>query len=168
MPVTVPQGGAVAVMVTVPPLGGAFNSVVTLSASGLPPGATATFDPPTLTPGAEGAPTVMTIQLAPNSAAVFDPGWFEMGKKSSRGWLGLASLLLMFGWCVVGLSNRRSGQWQGRLLALILMLGAASLQMGCGGGFMGPNTTPPNTYVVTITGTSGSLHASTTVTVVVQ
>ena len=51
------------VMVTVPPLGGAFNNVVTLSASGLPRGATATFNPPTVTPGAEGEQTQMTIQL---------------------------------------------------------------------------------------------------------
>jgi hypothetical protein len=40
--------------------------------------------------------------------------------------------------------------------------------VGCGGGFLGPVSTQPGNYVVTITGTSGSAHASTTVTVVVQ
>ena len=34
-----------------------------MSATGLPTGATATFNPPTVTPGSAGAPTVMTIQL---------------------------------------------------------------------------------------------------------
>jgi uncharacterized membrane protein len=40
--------------------------------------------------------------------------------------------------------------------------------VGCGGGFVGPPTTQPGSYVVTITGTSGPTQASTTVTVVVQ
>ena len=39
---------------------------------------------------------------------------------------------------------------------------------GCGGGFLGPPTLQPGSYVVTVTGTSGSTQASTTVTVVVQ
>ena len=38
--------------ITVPPIGGAFDSVVIMSASGLPAGATATFAPPTVVPGA--------------------------------------------------------------------------------------------------------------------
>ena len=45
--------------ITVPPLGGAFDSVVIMSASGLPAGATATFTPPTVVPGASGATTVL-------------------------------------------------------------------------------------------------------------
>jgi 2-polyprenyl-3-methyl-5-hydroxy-6-metoxy-1,4-benzoquinol methylase len=40
--------------------------------------------------------------------------------------------------------------------------------IGCGGGFLSPPTTQPGNFVVTITGSSGSLHVSTTVTVVVQ
>jgi hypothetical protein len=47
-PVLVAPGGAATIDITVPPLGGAFNGVVTLSATGLPPGATATFNPPTV------------------------------------------------------------------------------------------------------------------------
>ncbi len=69
-PVPVAPGGAAIIDLTIPPLGGAFDSVVTLSASGLPPGATATFNPPTVTPGSAGAPTVMTIQLATLAAGI--------------------------------------------------------------------------------------------------
>ncbi|MFZ0279645.1 MAG: Ig-like domain repeat protein, partial [Candidatus Sulfotelmatobacter sp.] len=58
--VPVAPGGAATIDITVPPLGGAFDGVVTLSATGLPPGATATFNPPTVTPGSSGAPTVLT------------------------------------------------------------------------------------------------------------
>ena len=57
-PFTVKAGGAVDIDITVPPLGGAFDSVVIMSASGLPAGATATFTPPTVVPGASGATTV--------------------------------------------------------------------------------------------------------------
>lgn len=50
-PVTVTPGGTATFSIEVPPVGGAFNNVVTLSATGLPPGASATFNPPTVTPG---------------------------------------------------------------------------------------------------------------------
>ena len=38
----------------------------------------------------------------------------------------------------------------------------------CSGGFLGAPITPKGSYVITITGTSGSLSPSTTVTLVVQ
>ncbi len=161
-PVSVPQGGAVQVNVTVPPLGGAFDRVVTLSASGLPPGATATFNPPAVTPGANGAPTVMTIQLAPLAAALFDPG-----RPLLR--LPLGSILLLLGLCGAGFGRKRPPLLRGRpLLCFAALLCLGLTMIGCGGGFLSPPTTPPNRYVVTITGASGALRASTTVTVVVQ
>jgi hypothetical protein len=39
---------------------------------------------------------------------------------------------------------------------------------GCKGGLAGGSSTPSGNYVITITGTSGNLHASTTVTIVVS
>jgi hypothetical protein len=54
------------------------------------------------------------------------------------------------------------------LLAFAMILCALGTSIGCGGGFLGPPTTHPGGYVVTITGTSGALTASTTVTVVVR
>ena len=36
---------------------------------------------------------------------------------------------------------------------------------GCGGGYFGP---PPQTYTITVTGTSGSLAESTTISLTVQ
>src|SRR5271156_4816181 len=62
-PITAPQGALVSIPLTVPPLGGAFNNVVTMSATGLPIGAVAVFTPPTITPGATGSPTTLTVQL---------------------------------------------------------------------------------------------------------
>jgi hypothetical protein len=162
-PVAVAQGGSVEVNVNVPPLGGAFNNLVTLSASGLPPGATASFNPPAVTPGSAGAPTVMTIQLATATARV-SPG---SGPGPYRKW-PMGGFALTIAMCGVGLARRGFSARGKRILAGLVLAGAIWSVLGCGGGFLGPPTTQPGSFVVTITGTSGALSASTTVTVVVQ
>jgi hypothetical protein len=54
-------------------------------------------------------------------------------------------------------------------LALLLVSFAllGSVLAGCNGGFAGKPGTLPGNYVITVTGTSGSLQRSTTVTLVV-
>ena len=42
------------------------------------------------------------------------------------------------------------------------------MALSCGGGFAGGSKVQPGSYVVTITGTSGLLHVSTNVTVVIK
>ncbi|MGA9542132.1 MAG: Ig-like domain repeat protein [Candidatus Sulfotelmatobacter sp.] len=162
-PVPVAPGGAATIDITVPPLGGAYNSVVTLSATGLPPGATATFNPPTVTPGSTGAPTVLTIQLPALTAGI--PA---SDLPSNRRGLPLvpASLgFLLFG-AILG--RKRIP----RMLMLVFVLASlgvtTSLLTGCGGGFASTPSTTPGNYIVTVTGTSGVFQASTTVTLVVQ
>ncbi len=157
-PITAPEGGSIQVNVTVPPVGGSFDSLVTLSASGLPPGATASFNPPAVTPGSAGAPTVMTIQLAAVTAGAADP----------RRSLPFGSFALVLGLCGAGFGRHRFFRKFKRTLAFIVLASAFLTLMACGGGFVGPPTTEPGSYIVTITGTSGSAHASTTVTVVVR
>jgi hypothetical protein len=161
-PVTASEGGSVKINVTVPPLGGAFDSVVTMSASGLPPGARASFNPPTVTPGAAGAPTVLTIQLAALGASYRDTN------RSPYGHWPVASLVVAMGLCGAGFRGKRPPLQRKPGWVLAVLLGLTSALIGCGGGFLAPPTTHPGSYVVTITGTSGALQASTTVTVVVQ
>jgi hypothetical protein len=161
-PLSVAQGGSVQVHVTVPPVGGAFNNPVTMSATGLPPGATASFKPLTVTPGSAGAPTVMTIQLAPLTAAVLP----EVDSPY-RSW-PLPSFALALALCGLGLRRKRLPITLRRTLLLAPLALSLLALFGCGGGWLGPSTTPPGSFVVTITGTSGTLTASTTVTVVVQ
>ena len=50
--------------VTVNPIGGAFNSAVSLSCSGLPSGSVCGFSPASVTPGTQGATSIMTISTA--------------------------------------------------------------------------------------------------------
>ena len=54
------------------------------------------------------------------------------------------------------------------LIAGSVGCGVLLLFAGCNGGFTGTPITPKGSYTVTITGTSGALHPSITVTVVVQ
>jgi hypothetical protein len=68
---TVTSGQSSRHVVTIPPQGGAYNSEVTLScASGnLPPQTTCVFDPPTVTPGAAGAKSTLTISTVSNAVS---------------------------------------------------------------------------------------------------
>src|SRR5208283_673618 len=62
--ITVPASGSVNIDVSVLPVEGAFDNVVTMSSAGLPAGATASFNPPSVIPGSFGAPTLLTVQMA--------------------------------------------------------------------------------------------------------
>jgi hypothetical protein len=173
-PVPVAPGGAATFDIKVPPLGGSFDGVVTLSATGLPPGATATFNPPTVTPGSAGAPSVLTIQLPTITASIFDRDIPASGKRLPALPFSLVFVvfLAVFG-AVSGAALGRKRIPRTLVLALALsVLGVATLLVtSCGGGFANtPSTpsTPAGNYKVTVTGTSGSFHASTTVTLAVQ
>lgn len=153
-PFTVNAGSAVDIHVNVPPIGGDFNSVVTMSASGLPAGATATFNPATVIPGASGAVTVLHIQTAAHTSAL----------PAGQGQFPFLPISLAAGLCVMaGQRKRMAGS--GRMLLLMTMLaGGTSLLTGCNGGFAGTSQSFP----ITITGTSGSQHAGTTVILIVK
>jgi len=162
-PFDVAQGGFVTVNITVPPLGGAFDNTVTLSASGLPAGATANFNPPTVVPGAAGAPTVMTIQLANLSAGI------PAGPPpSNRGGLPAASLSLAFVLFGTVLARKRIPRGLALVIALAGLGMTTSLLSSCNGGFQNVPHTQAGTYTVTITGTSGAIQPSTTITLVVE
>jgi subtilase family serine protease len=65
-PASVSAGNSVTSTVTITPQNG-FNGTVTLGCTGLPPGATCTFNPPTIA-GSSGT-TQLTVQTQPNTAA---------------------------------------------------------------------------------------------------
>jgi len=147
------------------PIGGPFTFPVTLSATGLPPGATATFTPNPVNIGSSPASFTMTIQTAKPIGALHRTGDFGGGT------IAFALLLLPF-----SARFRRHARRMKRLslygcmmlLSFALIAGLA----GCGtdSGFFGE---AQQTYTINVIGTATGtgavvLQHSTTVTLIVQ
>ena len=159
--------------ITVTPSGG-FTGNVTLTAAitSSPAGAT---DLPTLSFGTTGSVNIttaaagtatLTITTAapvgcPQAAYVGGTTWWWF-----PGDLSLACILLF--------ATRRRGHWRRGLAMLLLLIGLTNGMMACGGGGGGrtcipvsPGTTPGN-YIITVTGTSGSVTSNGSVDLTVQ
>lgn len=83
-------------------------------------------------------------------------------------WAALAALLAGLGLAVAG---RKVRIRLGPAVALLLLVTAAGVMTGCVGGFPRAaisNGTPPGTYHITVTGTTGTDAHSTTVTLTVE
>jgi hypothetical protein len=153
---TVQPGGAATYTINVTPVNGAFTSAVTLTASGLPAGATATFVPASVTPGSAEATSQLTIQTAATKAEAV-PG--------SPWPLALPTLSLIGLFFVPGKRRRR---WITLCVLLVASLGAIAALSGCGGGFGLAKVIQPQSYTVTVTGTSGTDIQTTTVQLTVE
>jgi hypothetical protein len=159
-PQSVAPGGSASYSIVVTPTNGTFADTVSFSASGLPAGATASFNPATVTPGSTTATTEMTIQLATATAGLRTPERWPAAP-------GYA--VALFAPAYLGASARRRRR-RSRLLALLWLcaLGAAVAGIsGCDGGFRLPGASN-HTYTVTVTATSGSEVHTTTVSLTVQ
>jgi hypothetical protein len=150
---SVKAGAVAAYPITVTPQNGAFNNAVTFTASGLPPGATASFTPATVTPGSAAATTQMSIQTASTTAKDHRGPWWPVAGPA------LALIGILF------IPRRRRRIWLEFCILLFVSLGALSLS-GCGGGFALGN--PATTYTITVVGASGNDTQSTTVQLTVE
>ena len=141
---------------------GAFTNAIALSASGLPAGATAVFSPASVPAGSGITTVTLTIQ-APRASA--DSEWAG-GIAGRLAPLSLALLLLPLAGRL-----RRGGKRIGRLISVLLLAIAGMAAMaglsGCG-SVSGSIAQTPQTYTVTVTGTSGALSHSTTFTLTVE
>jgi len=165
---TVVPGHAVTYAFNLLPVGGPFTFPVTLSATGLPPGATATFTPQVITLGASPASFAMTIQTAAPVGALRPKSLFD--KEAGGGTIALGLLLLPF-------SRRMRRKARGMrpltlCAALVLSFAAIGGLTGCGSG-SGFFAQPQQTYTIDVIGTTAgtagvALQHSTTVTLTVQ
>jgi hypothetical protein len=161
---TVPAGGTAVFPLSLGIIDG-FVGQVTMSVSGLPAGATATFNPAIIAlDGVHPGTTTLNIATAATAAQAVPAASPSQGPGSRLSY-GLLLLPLLGIWRL-----RRKLQPGSRTLlptALgVLSLGAVMALSGCGsGGYFGSTST---SYSVTVTGTSGSLNHSTTVTLTIQ
>lgn len=131
--------------VSISPQGGTFTGAVALTVSGLPAGATATFSPASVTPGAAGAQSTLTINTPATIAALRETG---------TPMLALAGCLL--------LAVRKRKRLVLYCLLIFASVAGVTTLTGCG------STPRTATYTLTITGTSGSQAQTTTVKLILH
>jgi hypothetical protein len=144
-----------------------FTGTVSFSCSALPTGASCQFNPPTITAAGTLATTfsTITVQTAAPTASVQTPPRPYLGN-----WLAAASFAF-FSVVLAGGSRKR---WPLQFLLPLLMLLAMVPACGGGGGGGGnqgppPNPgTPPGTYTVVVTATSGSLTSTAGFTLILK
>jgi subtilase family serine protease len=158
---SVAAGQASTATVTVAP-GSGFSSQVTLACSGMPTSTGCSFSPASLTP--HGAPMASVFHIATTKSSA----GLQMPSKSS---LRPMYVILFPGLTLVlGLAGRRNqGRFSLRLLSLLSILVAGSALSGCNptGAISG---TPPGTYTVIVSATSGGaspINQSTAITITI-
>jgi hypothetical protein len=148
---------------TLAPLYSTYPGGVTFSATGLPPGATYTFTPSSVSTTGTAQTVVFTIQTAQPLTRLVDATHHWPWLPST----GFAAAFLLLPLCLrrslrKGLSARLS-----LLLLFIGSLGAFTMLTGCGGG-NGFLEQAPTNYSITIIATSGTVQHTATVTLNVQ
>jgi photosystem II stability/assembly factor-like uncharacterized protein len=165
---TVPAGGKATYTIMITPQNG-FNTSVMLSCSNLPTQSFCSFSANPVPPSMpSGSPVSSTLTIQTTARATTVP----LGSPHRRPlvytpWLAWLTLALLF----AALARRRALHSKLSLgLATVVLLAWLVPQVACGGGGGGsaPTGTPAGTFMVTVTGTSGSVQHSTTVTLTVQ
>jgi hypothetical protein len=162
---SVQPGSSATYTLTASAVGGSFPDALSLSCSGLPSGATCSFSPSAITPGASQATTTLTIGTAesvsenmpfPQRHAPVGALWAQL-----QG-LGVVGLVLANG-------KRRSRKTVMLVLLLLMVLGLLLLS-GCAGGtgIAPQNQNNPHTYTVTVTGKYGSLQHTIPVSLTIE
>ena len=153
---TVDPGKTAAFNITINPSAGvSFGSPVVLTVTGLPANFTSGFSAGTVMPGTGGATSTMSVQTFAQVVAALEQKQHMKSYEAAAFWAFLLPLLGM------RRVRRRLPKAMLMLAICVASFGVIAPLTGCGGGYFGP---APASYTLTVTGTSGALQHSTTVT----
>ncbi len=161
--ITVMPGNTASYTLQLAPVGGStFVGAVALTLTGLPAGATYTVTPPVIAAGSGITTVTVTVNTAKTSASLSSP----------KGGIGFPKpLVLALFLPLLGTRKlRRALRLQMKTSALMLVVLGVLMVTGmtaCGSG-SGFFAQAPQTYPMTMTGTSGALHHSLTLDLTVQ
>jgi hypothetical protein len=162
------SGGTATYTVTVASVGGAFNNAIQFACAGAPSGSTCSISPASVTPGSSSTTVTVSVNTQGSSAQVMKPAFSGQSAVFAT-WLEFPSISL-FGLFFVGsgcgAENSKRRRKLAYLLILLVLLGLLLFTTGCAGGtgiaHQGGN------YTLTVTGASGSLQHSLSLTLTVQ
>ena len=160
---TVAPGSVAAYTFSISPDSVNYAGPVTFSVAGLPPGATASFNPSTILASGGVQTVTMTVQTLTTTAHNLTPSSPLGGGGKVPAMLSLLLLPLV-------VNNKLSRRLSTRLLMLVLLMAALTglaAITGCGSG-SGFSLEQPQTYTLTVTATSGSLQQTNTVRLTMQ
>ncbi len=162
---SVASGSQAQTTVTVSPTGG-FSQAVGLSCSGLPANASCAFSSPSVTPAGAAATTTVTITTGQSQTASQTKDLPGLPGGRLLGGISLSGLLALVFF--------KTGRTR-RLLCLLLCIGYVGLMIGCSGSNSNGTTnltsstkTPSGTYMISLSGTSGTTTHSASFALTVQ
>jgi hypothetical protein len=169
---TVTAGQSANYTIATATVGGAFPGNITFTASGLPTGTAASFNPLSVSAGTSTTMSIATT--ARGSAQTIRPPFGPSGPMPTLWLIAFVSTLALALLTLAKFSQRANRRSVRRLIpigAIALLLISVGYLSGCAGGFpkVGSNTgTPAGTYPITVTATSGTVQHTITVTLIVQ
>jgi hypothetical protein len=166
---TVSAGQSAAFAIQITPQFGSFDSPISFTSTGLPRGCVGSISPPSVTPGYNVMSVALSLSTTANSSAA------SVARLGSGGGIPRAlgffvALIMLVG--TVSIRKLYSEKLSFRWLSAVALICAIGISASCGAGGDNnppPNTgTPPGTYQISVQGQSGSMTASTIVTLVVR
>ena len=166
---TVPAGGSATFIISTTAVAGTLPATITFTASGLPLGAVAVFNPATVTAGGS---TTLTITTSARTSGVamrpLNPG-APAAPKPLPTWMSISALAFLLAGIALASFSARPARRCAPVAALILLIVSTGYLAGCmETPVTNPNGTPTGTFTITVTATSGTDVHTTAVTLVVQ